>query len=512
MRGFAIAGGVSLIVMATFAVASTSRAQQADACAAAASLELPGYDLRIDSAEQVEGDGAAHCLVQGSFEHRTGADGKDYAIGFAVALPDEWSGRFLVQGGGGLNGVVRPPDGPTATGDQTALARGFAVISHDSGHQGEVWDSSFKADQLATLNFAGRSVEQVANMGKALVAGYYEREADRSYFAGCSTGGREGMVSAQRYPDLFDGIIIGAPAIRTNRSNMSLAAKTVAVNRISPSGDDGVPDRSAAFSDGDRDLIMEGVLEACDGLDGAEDGIIFNGAACSFDPAVLACSGDKEEGCLSAEQVEAVTEIFSPSFDASGREVYPSFPYDTGVMSTTDNQPGLVRFDDERNRQFRNHAMEFDMGAALEEVDIDDPHQRLINTDQWTDLSSFAHQGGKVLFFHGVSDPWFSSNDTVNYYERMLAATGERVDGENFSKLYLAPGVAHCRGGLAGLDQFDLLTSLVEWVEEGAEPESVVASGAAFEGRTRPLCPYPSYAHYTGDGDMEDAANFECRR
>jgi feruloyl esterase len=496
--------------VAAWTLPAHAQATPAD-CEAAAKLSLPGYDLTIDTATHVTEAPVPHCLVQGAFERRTGADGKPYAIGFAIALPDDWQGRFLVQGGGGLNGVVRPPLGDTAAGDRPALARGFAVLSHDSGHKGEVWDGSFKADQIATLNFAGWSVEKATGLGKALVEAYYGRAAEHSYFAGCSTGGREGLASAQRFPTLFDGIISGAPAMRTSRSNMALAAKAVAMNRISPAGAGGAPDRSAAFSDADRALVLDGILKACDGLDGLEDGMIQNSQACSFDPSTLVCKGNATEGCLSAEQAEVVAMTFAPTLDASGRPAYVGYPFDTGVMSTTDPIPGLLRFDDERNRQFKNAATEFDVDAAVEKADIADPQQRLINVDQWTDLSSFAATGRKIMLFHGMSDPWFSANDTIDFFGRVKAGTKTEAPMEDWAQLYLVPGMSHCRGGPAGLDRFDLLTPLVEWVENDAAPAGVVASGAAFEGRTRPLCPYPAHAHYTGSGDTQDAANFACQ-
>lgn len=480
-------------------------------CEAMKDATLPGSDLKIAAAKYVDEGAPAHCLVSGSFEHRTGADGKPYAIGFSIALPDAWEGRFLVQGGGGLNGVVRPPVGDVAAGSNPALARGFSVISHDSGHAGEPWDGSFKADQIATLNFAGWSVEKVTAVGKALVATYYGRPANRSYFAGCSTGGREGLASAQRFPLLFDGIISGAPAMRTSRSNMSLAAKTVAMNKISPTGADGTPDRAGAFTDADRDLIVAGILKACDGLDGVEDSMIANTKACTFDAKTLACGGEKTNACLTPQQADVVAQIFAPTLDASGRPAYVGFPFDTGVMSVTDPIPGLMRFDDKRNRQFKNMAMEFDVDAAVVKADIEDPQQRLINVDQWTDLSSFADRGSKIMFFHGMSDPWFSANDTIDFFERATRSTKVKLQPEEWTRLYLVPGMAHCRGGPASLDQFDLLTELVDWVEKGEAPQGVAASGQAFPGRTRPLCPYPTHAHYKGQGDVDDGANFECR-
>jgi feruloyl esterase len=489
--------------------ASAVQASEA-ACAGLRSVELPGSDLKITSTEYVR-EAPAYCIAKGDFERRTGADGKPYAIGFSIALPDAWTGQFLVQGGGGLNGVVLPPVGNVAAGAESALSRGFAVISHDSGHKGEAWDGSFKADQIATLNFAGWSVEKVTAAGKALVARYYGKGAHHSYFAGCSTGGREAMASAQRFPLIFDGVIAGAPAMRTSRSNMSLAAKTVAMNRISPIGKDGSRDRSLAFTDSDRNLILAGLLKSCDGLDGIEDGMIANHAACKFDPSVLVCKAGKAEGCLSEDQVRVVAETFSPTKDASGRPAYPAFPYDTGIMSVTDAIPGLMRFDDKRNRQFKNDAIAFDVDDAVQKADVDDPQQRLINVDQWTDLSSFASEGRKIIFFHGMSDPWFSADDTIDFFERMQKSTKSKVDAPNWSKLYLVPGMSHCRGGPMALDQFDILSKLVDWVENGKAPDDVAASGMSFPGRTRPLCPYPSHAHFKGAGSPDEKSNFECR-
>lgn len=508
MKRKALLTSLSLLALAAGSGAAAAQtAPGADACAALGDLSLPGYDLQIASARHVTDDGVPHCLLEGSFEHRTGINGKEYALGFAISLPDDWTGRFLYQGGGGLNGTVNPPVGVVAMGDTNARDRGFAVISSDSGHKGVVWDGSFREDQIAALNFAGWSIEKVSALGKQVVAAYYGKPADHAYFAGCSTGGREGMSATQRFPLLFDGVIVGAPAMRTHRSNLSLAEKTVAMNLISPAVD-GVPDRAEAFSDGDRDLILDALLQSCDGLDGIEDGMIFNTAACRFDPATLICDGDKTASCLTAEQADVVAKTFSPLLDASGGTVYPAFPYDTGIMAE-DPGPGILRLDDERNLQFRNHAMSFDLPARLAEVDASQP---LVPTDGWTDLGSFAQDGNKVLYYHGVSDPWFSSNDTIDYYERMLAATAPRVPDTDWSRLYLLPGTAHCSAGPAALDDIDLLTPLVEWVENGTAPEAIVATGKSFPGRSRPICAYPEYAAYLGEGDSEDAANFECRQ
>jgi feruloyl esterase len=164
----------------------------------------------------------SHCRLEGTIDPHRGADGKVYAIGFAMALPDDWNGRFLLQGGGGLNGNVGNPIGPVAAGNRPALARGFAVISHDSGHKGAVFDASFMTDQRAALDFAEASVRTVAVAGKALTERFYSRPIGHSYMTGCSTGGRESMLAMQRYPELFDGIVVGAPAMRNVHSNLEI--------------------------------------------------------------------------------------------------------------------------------------------------------------------------------------------------------------------------------------------------------------------------------------------------
>ena len=183
----------------------------------------------------------SNCVARGVIDRRVGAEGKNYAIGFAIALPDRWNGRLLFQGGGGLNGSIRPPLGPQAIGEVPALARGFAVVSTDSGHQGAVFDASFMKDQEAALNFAQASVGKVTAAAKAIIARYYGQGPTRSYFVGCSTGGREGMIASQRYPAEFDGIIAGAPAMRTGRSNLGLAWANHVFAQISPKGENGKP-------------------------------------------------------------------------------------------------------------------------------------------------------------------------------------------------------------------------------------------------------------------------------
>jgi feruloyl esterase len=218
-------------------------------CASLARLQVPGYALEITKAEAIapgpapqgRGRGAAvnlpaHCRVDGMIDRRTGADGKSYGIGFAVTMPDMWNGRFLFQGGGGLNGTVGLPLGAQAAGTTPGLLRGFAVVTTDTGHQATTgaFDGAFMRDQQATLDFVYVAVGRVANLAKQIVEQYYGRPADHSYFAGCSTGGREAMLMAQRYPTYFDGIVAGAPAMRTGFSGLGDRWVAITLNQIAP--------------------------------------------------------------------------------------------------------------------------------------------------------------------------------------------------------------------------------------------------------------------------------------
>ena len=442
-------------------------------------------------------------------DRRTGVDGKRYGIGFAVALPDDWNGRLLMQGGGGLNGRVAPPVGGVAAGDTPALARGFAVVTTDTGHEGAVFDASFMRDQQAGLDFAYVAVGRVALAAKDVVARYYGRPAAKAYFAGCSTGGREGMLMAQRYPAYFDGIIAGAPAMRTGHSNLAVRAMRVAFNRLAPPDAAGKPQPALAFSDADRKAVVQGLLDACDANDGAKDGLIFDTRGCRFSPASLACKGPKADGCLSAPQVAAIEKAFAGPRDSKGRQVYPKFLYDTGIVTAGPGIPGIL-MPNAGSPVPPVPGFEQDVDAEAR-VAEEDAQQALTDTASWTNLSTFAGRGGKLLFFHGVSDPWFSAMDTVEYYERLGTTNGGADAVRGWSRLFLSPGMGHCGGGAGALDRFDLLTPLVEWVEKGTAPDAVPATGRSAPGRSRPLCAYPQHAHYKGTGDPEALASYECR-
>jgi hypothetical protein len=495
-------------------------------CADLAGLALPGADIRITKAEEVAAAAPgtvrpasfgppisvavpAYCRVEGEIDARTGVGGKSYALGFALAMPDAWNGRFLFQGGGGLNGTVNPPFGAQAAGDAPALARGFAVVSTDSGHKGPVFDDSFMKDQRAALNFAQDSVGTVTPIAKRLVETYYGRAPRRSYFAGCSTGGREAMLSAERYPEFFDGIISGDPAMETGYSNLGLSWAATAFNRAAPKDASGRPLASQLLSKSDKQLVVSRLLQDCDGLDGQKDGLIFDFGACRFDPAELTCKGPKTDACLSAAQVQAVRAAFAGPRTKGGVQVYPPFPYDAGIGAEGGGIPGLLSGPVIPVGGPRT-ASEMDVDAAAAAVRRDGG-QQVIDTANWTNLSTFFGHGGKILYFHGLSDPWFSPLDTLGYYQRLADDNGGAGAVRASSRIFLVPGMGHCQGGSATLDSFDLLSALVDWVERGNAPDQVTATGVSMPGQSRPLCAWPAHAQYKGAGDPKAAASYACK-
>jgi hypothetical protein len=469
-------------------------------CADLAKFKIPGVNMEITRSEIVPATSAkapalpAYCKADGVIDKRTGVGGRSYGSLFSLALPENWNNRFLFQGGGGYNGKVNPPLGAAAAGDAPGLARGFAVVSTDTGHEGN--DQKFFDDQQAGLDFAYVSIGKVAVAAKQIVAHYYGQQAKYSYFAGCSTGGREAMTMTQRYPDYFDGVISGDPAMRTRYAEINRTWKDVAFNQIAPRDDSGKLANSPVFSNTDKKLVVNGILNACDANDGIKDGMVFNTQACHFDPAVLTCKGSKTDACLSSQQTAAIKKAFSGARNLHGDLVYQPYAYDAGI-----SLPGILKGP--------NLVTEIDVDAKMAAV-LENAWNALTDTTS-TYLSGFSGHGGKLLFYHGMSDTGFSALDTLDYYQKMSKANGGMDQVQNWSRIYLVPGMGHCRGGEYALDNFDLLTAVVNWVEKGTAPESVIATGKAFPGRSRPLCAYPKHAQYIGQGDPEDSKNFVCR-
>lgn len=449
----------------------------------------------------------AHCLVRGILNSRKGVDGQEYGIRFAVALPapDAWNGDFMMQGGGGGNGFVAYPTGDGYAGDKPGLSRGFVVASTDTGHKAKTgaFDFSFMRDQQAYLDFAFLANAEVAGVAKQIIARYYAKPAAYSYFVGCSTGGREGMILSQRYPTVFNGIVSGDPAMRTGLSNLAISQwMPVAYNQASPKDAAGKPQIDKFLTDGDRKLFMDALMKRCDARDGVADGMISDPLGCDFDPAVLACKPGQTDACIAPAKIAAIKKAFAGPKNAYGTQVYPGFLYDSGI-TMKGGVPGLLALG--KNGLFGPYTTATELDVDKAALNASDPLVEPASTN----LSTFALNGGKLIFFHGDSDPWFSPLDTLRYYKSLAATNGGAEQVSTWSRIFLVPGMAHCGGG-PSLDHFDMLTALVDWVEKGKAPESVIATGKAFPGRSRPLCAYPKHAQYTGTGNTQDARNFRC--
>jgi hypothetical protein len=500
-----------------FVLAGCAWAQQAGPCAGLKTFKAANVEITkaaaipagtTESNPWGSGHSAplpAYCRVEGVINRRIGIDGEAFGITFALAMPEKWNGDFLMQGGGGSNGIVIPPLGMNAAGETPALMRGFAVVSTDTGHQSRRagFDFSFEKDQQADLDFAYLANAEVAKLAKQLIAQYYEKPVAFSYFSGCSTGGREGMILSQRYPTIFNGIISGDPAMRTGLSNLAIGKWIPsAFNQIAPKDAEGKPIITQAITDSDRKLIIDALLKECDAQDGIADHIISDPLACHFDPAVLTCKEGQTESCLAPNKVAAIKKVMGGPKTSEGNQVYPGLLYDTGLTASGPIRgilsPGPGIF-----------------GPAFTAMEVDVEKEALADAQPLVDslstnLTTFSGHGGKLIFYHGDSDPWFSPLDTFEYYTNMAEANGGPQEVSKWSQFYFVPGMSHCGGG-PGLDQFDLLSAMANWVEKGIAPVSVVATGKAFPGRSRPLCPYPKHAQYKGHGDSEAASNFECR-
>ena len=449
-----------------------------------------------------------HCRVDGVINRRKGVDGEEFGIRFALALPEAavWNGDFLMHGGGGGNGVVAYPTGASYSGDTSGLARGFVVASTDTGHKSKTgpFDFSFMRDQQAYLDFAYLANAEVAGVAKKIIAQYYAKPAAYSYFMGCSTGGREGMILSQRYPTVFNGIVSGDPAMRTGLSNLAIGKWIpIAYNQAAPKDSSGKPQIDKFLSDSERKLFMSALMDRCDAKDGVADGMISDPLGCDFDPAVLSCRAGQSDACIAPEKIAAIKKAFAGPKNSYGTQVYPGFLYDAGIAETGP-VPGLLALG--TRGLFGPYPTTTEIDVDKEALHASDPLVEPASTN----LSTFSGSGGKIIFFHGDSDPWFSPLDTLDYYKSLAPTNGGAEKVSEWSEMFLVPGMRHCGGGPA-LDQFDMLSAVVKWVEKGNAPDSVIATGKAFPGRSRPLCPYPRHAQYSGHGDSNDAANFSCQ-
>ena len=512
---------LSLLLVSALCAPLSAQSQSAENCAALAGLKIDAVEITkaalVPAGTTVPppypgapsiGPLPAHCRVDGVINRRKGVDGQEFGIGFALALPENaaWNGDFMMQGGGGGNGIIAYPAGANYPGDKPALSRGFAVASTDTGHKAKTgaFDFTFMRDQQAYLDFAFLANAEVAGVAKQIIGHYYAKPAAYSYFVGCSTGGREGMILSQRYPTVFNGIVSGDPAMRTGLSNLAIAQWIpVAYNQAAIKDASGKPQIDKFLSDDDRKLFMNALMKQCDAKDGVADGMISDPLGCDFDPTVLACKPGQSDACIVREKIGAIKKAFAGPKNAYGTQVYPGFLYDAGIASKG-FASGLLALGPDGLFGPYTTATELDVDKAA--LHASDPLVEPASTN----LSTFSLSGGKLIFFHGDSDPWFSPLDTLGYYQSLAATNGGAEKVSEWSRMFLVPGMAHCGGGPA-LDHFDMLTAVVSWVEKGTAPDAVIATGQAFPGRSRPLCAYPKHAQYNGTGDNQDSRNFQCQ-
>jgi hypothetical protein len=487
----------------------------------------------------------AHCLVQGEMFRRTSAqDGNSYAIRFEMRLPSNWNGRFFYQGNGGIDGTVVPATGGGAAGLSNALHMGFAVISSDAGHPGSM-GPNFGIDFQARLDYGYQAAAKLTPMAKGLIAAAYGKGPDRSYFGGCSNGGRHTFVAMTRMPDQYDGYLAGAPGYRLPLAAIAniYGAKQYATVATNPA------DLGSAFTPAERTTLVNAVLARCDALDGATDGLVQDTTACqrtfNLQTDVATCTGERNGSCLSAAQKSAIGPIFAGAVNSQGTKFYASFPYDSGhagndvafwdftaPLVLDSGGVGLIwGVPPADPASFVGPAFALGtpidtMLASVAATNAAYPESALsfMQPVNPTNLAALKNRGAKVMVYHGVSDAIFSVDDTAAWYDGLQSGNGG--DASNFARFYRVPGMNHCAGG-PSTDQFDMLTPLVNWVEKGEVPEAVIASARGAgnaagvnanvpanwsASRTRPLCPYPKVARLkAGATDLESAASFECR-
>ncbi len=560
------------LVLGGVVLAHTALGQDAQKCATLTSATptmVAGSTTVIRSAVLNAAKAATpeHCEVIGNINDRTGMYSQHYAIKFHLRMPTSWNARFFFEGGGGTNGNLGAAMGNLQGQQRTnALALGYAVVSQDSGHDNAVNTDpnrnggvAFGFDEQARLDFGYHSYDVVTRAAKSLVATYYGKAPERSYFVGCSEGGREGMMMSQRFPDYFDGILACAPGFNLPKAalfghswdvqSLSGVAKTAGIyDRF------GEPLLNKTFTDEDLDLAAQAILSACDALDGLADGVIDNFSGCTTEVvapkmAAITCKGPKRNSCISAAQVAALQKLYAGARDSKGELLYSDWAWDRGIggkIGDTYNQGWRMwkmgQYDVPANSGIIEtmgssaasglfvtppvQVATAGAGAVAYLMGIDyekDPAKLDAKSGEYTeavsafmkanstDLSAFKAHGGKLVIVQGVSDPVFSIQDTIRWWNTVNR--NDNSSASDFVRLFAVPGMNHCAGG-PSTDQFDAFSAMVNWVEKSSAPDQIVATagaGSPWPGRTRPLCVYPMQSRYKGSGSVEEAANFICR-
>jgi hypothetical protein len=495
----------------TAALGNAAQMKPRDTCPSL--VALTGYEFSVTRATIVpaSADAPEHCRVSGQIQPE---------VRFEVSLPSAWNGRLYMFGNGGYAGEALDAPGRVAT-VRTALSRGFAIAQTNTGHDAVSEPlGTFAASPQKFVDYAYRGVHVTALTAKRILQAYYDGPPRHSYFDGCSTGGRQGLISAQRFPEDFDGIVVGAPVLNFSGTMIGYATTQRAF-------------AAAPISMEKLKLLGDVVYAKCDAADGLSDGLIDDPRRCAFRAStdVPRCTSEVDgPTCFTAAQIRTLETVYS-STTHRGEEVFPGWPVGAEIATPGPNGaatsawiPWFVAAPNARPIQasfgetfFKNMAFgrpvpEYDWTTFNVDGDLDKlqtARAALDATDP--DLSRFKARGGKIVSYFGWADPALNPLMGVGYYERVLQRLGPAT--AEFYRMFMVPGMFHCRGGV-GVSTFDAFTPLVEWVEKGIAPQSIVGSRIV-DGkvvRTRPLCAYPGVAKYKGTGSKDEAANFACVR
>jgi len=422
----------------------------------------------------------------------------DSDIKIEVWLPaSNWNGKFEAVGNGGWNGNI----------DQNALAaglrRGYATAATDTGHEGG--GGPWMQNQNKLIDFGYRAVHELSDKGKAIINAFYGNNARFSYFNGCSAGGRQALKAAQKFPQDFDGIVAGAPALNTT----GRAAYSVWVAQNDHKSEESYLPQSK-FG-----LVHDAVLQACDANDGVKDRVIENPRQCKFDPKALLCTAADAANCLTAPQVETTRMMYQPLVNShTKKEIFPALEPGSEMGWSTFGGPQpfgigaqMYQYMVFNDPKWDYKMLNFDSDMAkVEKIEAGNINAMDPN------LKAFFARGGKLIHYHGWADPQIPTGSSVEYYQSVLDTMGGINKVKENYRMFMVPGMGHCGGGDGPAD-FDMLAALEQWVEKGKAPDSIPAAHLTNgqPDRTRILCPYPQVAMYKGSGDTNDAANFVCK-
>jgi len=420
----------------------------------------------------------------------------DSDIRVEIWLPlSGWNRKLQALGNGGLGGTIPYP------ALETAVRAGFAAAGTDGGHVGGNADF-VPGHPEKLIDFAYRAIHEMTVAARTMVFAHYDARPVRSYFTSCSTGGRQALVEAQRYPDDFDGIAAGDPSWDQMRLYAARVYLNVVMNR----------EPAAVIPPGKYPMMHSAALAACDAIDGVKDGVIEDPTRCPFDFATLACAGDDRADCLTKPQIETAKAMTSPITDRqSGAVLHPGRYYpgsELGWGNVGGPTPSAESLEGMQK-------IVFTPTWDYHTIRVPDDVERALRADNGLlyggdpDLTPFFRRGGKLLMYHGWADPLVSPDTSLIMFKRINEAVGSAA--ANSLALFMVPGMGHCGGG-PGADVFDKVAALDQWVESGVKPLSIVASHmtAGVVDRTRPLCAYPAHAVYGGSGSTDEARSFRC--